>query len=112
MKLLFLQLTFILIGSVVAFELNETLGDILKELRLDLDTTLVTLFPELAPEINKLRNVNDECYNKMVGNQTINIFNESIPTIITQFYVSFIPLILSYHLIKFYNKKNIEKISY
>ncbi|KAI2798157.1 hypothetical protein BLOT_013275 [Blomia tropicalis] len=86
MKLLFLQLTFILIGSVVAFELNETLGDILKELRLDLDTTLVTLFPELAPEINKLRNVNDECYNKMVGNQTINIFNESIPTIITQFY--------------------------
>ena len=99
MKLLFLQLTFFIFGFVVSIETtnHETLDSILKKLHIDVDTKLLDLFPDLdevskfqTPEGNQLPELN-ECYNKKVGNKTLDIFKDNIHSIISYYFVSIFP---------------------
>ena len=99
MKLLVFQIVFLLIGLVLSTgsDSHDLWKHVLLKFNIDIDTKLITLFPNMEgiaqiqsmdhPELN-------DCYNMEIGNETFNIFTDSIYTIVHHYFVYLILLIV------------------
>lgn len=95
MKLLVLHIVLFLIGSVLSTgsDSHELWKEVLLQFNIDIDTKLITLFPNMKGIVqmqmlaSNHTDLND-CYNMEIGNETFNIFTDSIYTIVNQYFVN------------------------